>query len=252
MKAAIIIPVRWGSTRLPGKTLACVAGKTLIRRVWDLAKQVNNAEALWIATDDKRILNHCKEFTANVTITSSRCKNGTERVLEAVKRLKLRAQIIINLQGDAVLTPPWIIEALIEKMTKDKSCQIATPAYRLSPQELQKLKKAKAKSQTSGTTVVFNKSSRALYFSRSLIPSQPPIYAHIGLYAYTRKALEKFVSLPESPLEKTEGLEQLRALENGIPIDVVLINTRGRTLWAIDTPNDVAIAEKIISQEGEL
>lgn len=249
MKACIIIPARWGSTRFPGKALAQIAGKSLIQRVWEIALAVKNANAAWVATDDKRIAGHCKDFGASVVLTSPNCKNGTERVQETLKRLKIRPQVVVNLQGDALITPPEIIEALIAKMLKDKNCVMATPAYRLSPKELRMLKKAKSNSKTSGTTVIFDKKGLALNFSRSKIISA---YAHIGIYGYRPSALKKFVSLHESQLEKAEGLEQLRALENGIPIHAVVVNTKKRTLWAVDTPQDAKIAEEIIAREGEL
>ena len=257
MNACIIIPARWGSTRFPGKALAKIDGKTLIQRVWELAKKVKNAQEVWIATDDERIQKHCGEFGAKVVMTNADCKNGTERVLDAIRRLKFDAKTYINFQGDAVLTPPYIVEAVIEKMLGDPNAQIATAAFKLSVPQLEHLKKAKANSKTSGTTVTFDKKGRALYFSRNIIPSlegnpNATVYEHIGLYAYTREALEDFMSKPASALEEAEALEQLRALENGIAIDVVLVDLKGKTLWAVDTPADVTITEDIIRREGEI
>jgi len=257
MDACIIIPARWGSTRFPGKALASIAGKTLIQRVWELAKKVKNAQNVFVATDDERIKKHCEGFGAKVIMTGLDCKNGTERVLDAIRRLKMDAKVYVNFQGDAVLTSPHIAQAVIEKMLKDSGCKIATAAFQLSGEQLENLKKAKANSKTSGTTVTFDKKGRALYFSRSLIPSLEGkstacVYEHIGLYAYTREALEEFMSKPPSALEEAEALEQLRALENGMPIDVVVVELKGRTLWAVDTPSDVTIVENLLRREGEI
>lgn len=258
-KAVIIIPVRWASGRLPGKPLAAIAGKTMLERVWHLARAVKNASGVWIATDDQRIFDHAKKIGAQAVMTSGSCANGTERVFDAVKNLKPEAGVIINLQGDAPLTPPWIIEALIDKMMSNPSCEIATPAVRLPADVFEKFREASKNGKAGGTTVTFDKRGRALYFSKSIIPyvrdpksADLPVYKHLGIYAYTPDALKRWVALPPGVFEQAEQLEQLRALEHGLPIDVVLVDTRGRTLWSVDNPSDIAMVEDIIKKEGEL
>ncbi|MBI4668125.1 MAG: 3-deoxy-manno-octulosonate cytidylyltransferase [Elusimicrobia bacterium] len=258
-QAIIIIPVRWGSSRFPGKPLAVIKGKTMLQRVWEIAKSVKNASSAWIAADDERIIRHAGEIGGQAVLTSPDCANGTERVLDAVKKLNLNSEIYINLQGDAPLTPSWIIEALIEKMSGDPQCLIATPAARLKSKNIEKMRQMANEGRAGGTTVVFDKTGRALYFSKSLIPylrdskaPDQPVFKHLGIYAYTEDALEKWVSLPEGVFEQAEQLEQLRALEHRLPIEVVIVDTRGRTLWSVDNPQDIGAVESILEKEGEL
>jgi 3-deoxy-manno-octulosonate cytidylyltransferase (CMP-KDO synthetase) len=147
---------------------------------------------------------------------------------------------------------------LIQELDKESSADIATAATRLNQDQYRELLEQKVDGQPGGTLVTFDKRGRALYFSRSIIPfmrkysPSVPIYRHIGLYGYRYDALEKYVSLPPSPLELAEGLEQLRALENGMPIQVVPVDYNGRTHWAVDSPEDAKMAEKLILREGEL
>lgn len=256
MSAVIVIPARYGSSRFPGKPLAAVAGVPLIERVWRLAKATENE--VIVATDDQRIAETVKSFGGEVVMTSPSCRNGTERVSEALHNSKSKAEIIINLQGDACLTPPWIIEAIIQRMSAERSIEIATPAVRLTLSDHNTLCETKNRKPTGGTFVVFDQKHRALYFSRSPIPHlrttvEPlPVFKHIGLYGYRRSALEQYLKLPESQLEKVEGLEQLRALDFGLGITVVEVDYRGRTAWSIDTPEDLTQVEAIIAKEGEI
>ncbi len=259
MGIVIIIPARFGSTRLPGKPLALVNGKTLIYRTWSIAKSVKNVDEVYVATDDLRIKKHAETFGAKVIMTSIDCRNGTERTLEAANTLNPKPEVILNLQGDAVLTPPWVIQKLLDKMIKDPSIGFATTAVQMDLEQYNKMMISKENGAVGGTTVVFDKKDNALYFSKSLIPflrekvnCSLPIYRHIGLYVYRYSTLKQYLSLDPSPLEITEGLEQLRALENGIPIKIVKVDYRGRTHWAIDSQTDIDIAEEIIVKEGEL
>jgi len=255
MRTAIIIPARFGSKRFPGKPLTKICGIPLLERVWRIANMAG-ADEVCVATDDERIYDLVKSFDGQVVMTSPECSNGSERVLEAAKKLTHKPDKIINLQGDAVLTPPWILTTLINEM----HLEVATPAVRLSRQQLQDLKEAKAAGNTSGTLVVFDEQKRALFFSRAVIPFErtvsdnliSPVYRHIGLYAYTFEMLEKYVSLPQGRLEQIEKLEQLRLLEAGYDIQVVEVDYRGRTHCAVDTPEDAKKAEAIIKAEGEL
>lgn len=254
----IIIPARYGSTRFPGKPFAMIAGKTLLERVIRLAEAAVGKECVTVATDDARIIEAVAGIGHKAVMTSPDCTNGSERVYEVINSLEHKPGVIINLQGDSPLLPPWIISELISAMEQNPEIAIATPAVKLSGEQYEQVRSEKAKGSSSGTTVTFDRNGDALYFSKALIPyvrkksDSCPVYKHIGLYAYTPQSLEKYVSLPQGVFEEAEQLEQLRALENGIPIKVVLADLKGRTLWSVDNPEDVQIVEQIIAKEGEL
>ena len=261
MKNIIVIPARFGSSRLPGKPLAQIKGHSLLYRVWMLARNAQNIDEVFIATDDKRIQDHAQSFGARVLMTDPDYPTGTDRVFGAVQQLARKPDVIINLQGDAVLTPPWIIQSLIDGLVNDSNAKMATLAMHLNWFQYDDLVKSKALSQSSGTTVTFDKSGNALYFSKSIIPFvrnrdntalMSPVYKHIGMYGYRYSGLKEFVSLPQSPIEKTESLEQLRMLENGIKIKVIVVDAKNRTMWSVDSPEDVKKVEEIIEREGEL
>ena len=259
MDTIIVIPARYGSSRFPGKPLAQIRGRSLLERVWRISKGVPGVNEVVVATDDARIAAHVQSFGGRAVMTSESCRNGSERVHEAILNLGISPKIVVNMQGDAVLMPPWVIGALVEAMQKDPTIQIAAPAVRLSKEQYQKLSATKAAGITSGTTVTFSKSGDALYFSKGIIPfarslpeGDPPVFQHIGVYAYTSESLKRYISLPMGMFEEVEQLEQLRALENGIPIRVVQVSFNGRTMWSVDNPQDVARVESIIDAEGEL
>jgi len=259
MKTIIVIPARYGSTRFPGKPLKPIKGKSLLERTVAIAKAVKNVDNVLVATDDERIASHAQEIGAQAVMTSEKCENGTERVYEAIQNIGYKPDAIINLQGDAVLTPPWIIQAIVDAMNADSSIELATPATQLTWEQYDKLAASKANGAAGGTTVTFDLNHNALYFSKSLIPylrdksqPMPPVFRHIGLYGYRHDCLSRYLQLKQTPLESSEKLEQLRALENGIPIKVILVDYKGRSHWAIDSPDDVTIAESIIEKEGEL
>lgn len=257
-KNIIIIPARYNSSRFPGKPLTLIRGHSLIYRVWCIAKTIRGVDEVYITTDDVEIQNHALGFGAKVLMTREH-KNGTERSFAALSLLENRPEIILNLQGDAVLTPPWIIQALIDTMIANPQLEITTPATQIDRKQYSLMEKAKSKGEVGGTMVVCDKDLNAMYFSKSMIPylrdekmQSPPLYRHIGLYAYRYAALKTYVSLPQTPLEKSEGLEQLRVLENGQPIRVVLVDYKGHTHASIDSPEDVIRVEKLIGVEGEL
>jgi 3-deoxy-manno-octulosonate cytidylyltransferase (CMP-KDO synthetase) len=260
MDSIVVIPARFASSRFPGKPLASVAGKSLIQRVWEIAKAVQGIEAVFVATDSEKIAEHVLSWGGDVIMTPEGCRNGSERVWEAVKGLFSRPRVVVNLQGDAALMPPWVLEALVLEMHHDPSVRIATPATRLTKEQYDAMVAMKARGVVSGTTVTFSKARDALYFSKAVIPyvrewpkdGISPIFQHIGVYAYTFEGLQQYVQLPMGPLESVEQLEQLRALEHGVPIRVVDVDMRGRTTWSIDNPQDVARVEEIIRAEGEL
>lgn len=258
MNNIIVIPSRYNSNRFPGKPLALISGKSLIERVWTIAKSVEGIDEVYIATDDPRIKSYAEGFSAKVIMTKD-CENGTERVFQAINTLPVKPDLILNLQGDAVLTPPSVIQPLVDVMLHNHALEIATPATLISRDEYTAMQTVKLKGEVGGTMVVCDKAQNALYFSKSMIPylrelssHSLPLYRHIGLYAYRYSALKKYIDLESTPLEKLEGLEQLRALENGMPIRVVFVDYQGRTHASIDSPEDVARVERIIEKEGEL
>ncbi len=254
----IIIPARYASKRLPGKPInAVITGQSLIERVWNLANKVQGIEGVYVATDDERIVRHVESFGGKALMTASELPSGTDRTHAALQLLPESIAAVVNLQGDAPLTPPWVIQALVDEISRPGGPPIATPAVELSESQLEDFAASKLSSPSSGTTVVVSVSGRALYFSKQILPfsrdrRHSPVLRHIGMYAYGREALARLVAIPPTPLEETEGLEQLRALESNIDIKVVKVDYRGRTHHSIDHPNDIAIAEDIIAREGEL
>lgn len=251
----IIIPARFGSTRLPGKPFVKINQISLLERVWLIAN-LTKANKIYVATDDDRIRELAHSFGANVIMTSKDCRTGTDRVAEAAKQLNQQNAFYINLQGDALLTPPWVIDDMIVAC-KNANASIITPARKLTADALTQFIEHKKRSPSSGTTVVFNKHNLAMYFSKQILPfaranQQRTVYKHIGLYAYNYATLIQLAELPQTPNEQAEQLEQLRALENGIDIQVVEVDYKGRTEASIDTQEDIKLVEKIISVEGEL
>jgi len=257
MSAAIVIPARYASKRFEGKPLHKIAGISLLERVWRIAQAVHSSSRVVIATEDDRIVNHAKSFGAEAVLTPESCTNGSERVYAAIGAAKIEEDILINLQGDALLTPPSILEAMIAEIDRDPSLEIVTPAVKLEGPVLEAFRQHKANSPASGSTVVFDTKRNALYFSKAVLPMVrhagfASVYRHIGLYGYRKSALKKYIALEPTPLEQTEGLEQLRALEHGMNIRVVIVDYKGRTHGSIDAPEDVALVEAIIAREGEL
>jgi 3-deoxy-manno-octulosonate cytidylyltransferase (CMP-KDO synthetase) len=258
MSVIAVIPARYGSTRFPGKPLHAIAGVPMVERVRRLAEAAGSVDRVIVATDDTRILDAVTAQGGQAVMTPDTCRNGTERAYEAVKGFAAPDDVIINLQGDAPLTPPWVIEAVAAQMAANPDLAMATPAAALTGDAYAKMAEAKAKGEVGGTTVVFDRQMNALYFSKAVIPFQrektagTPVYKHIGLYAYRFATLERLVAMEPTPLEKAESLEQLRALENGIPIRVVLTSYQGRTPWSVDSPRDAEIAADIITREGEI
>ena len=261
MKAVIIIPARYGSTRYPGKPLVPLrtreGKKSLIQLSWEAANKVSGISEIYVATDDKRIEEHAVAFGAKVIRTSSKCKNGTERCAEAVSNARLEAEIIVNFQGDAPLTPSWFVEEIIAGLKADKSTDMATPVLRLDRKSYNLFFEDRKSDRVGGTTVVFDKDMYALYFSKELIPffeiskieqDKPiPCYHHVGVYAYRKNILREYLSWPESNLEKLEGLEQLRFLSENKKIKCVEVNSRGNVFWELNNPEDVQRIEKVIS-----
>lgn len=268
MHTAIVIPARYASTRLPGKPLAMIRGQTMLQRVVRLshaaAEGLNNVSVI-VATDDEQIVRHCNEIGVASVMTSPEAPSGTDRVAEAIRSMASQPDFILNMQGDAPLTPPIFLRALIDAYAA-APCDAVTPVTQLTWKQLDNLRQNKLTTPFSGTTAVFNeKTGNAFWFSKNIIPAlrkeeelrqksdKSPVFRHIGLYGYSREMLEKYISLPESKFEIMEGLEQLRVLENGYTLRCIPVDYQGRAnMSGIDSPEDIARAEALIDQYGEL
>jgi len=234
MRKVIIIPARYGSTRFPGKPLALLWDKTIIRHVYERATSSDISE-VYVATDDERIFKEVENFGGKAIFTSKEHTCGTERVAEAAEILGLDEEdIIINLQGDQPLFPPEYFSLLIKPLLFSSDIHISTLATPIT--------NLKVLENPNKVKVVLDKEGRAIYFSRCPIPyfmppGKEPLYLkHIGVYAYTKGFLEKFIGLPPGELEKSERLEQLRALEYGYKIAVTVVP---KDVPEVDTPEDL-------------
>ena len=260
MKTIILIPARYASSRYPGKPLVKLIGKdgvakSLIQRSWEAASAVEGVASVYVCTDDDRIKDAAEAFGAQVIMTAESCANGTERCADALQHLTESADLYINLQGDAPLTPAWFVEDLIREMKTDPSVQMATPVLRCDAHTHANFVEDRLNGRVGGTTAVFDKSLNALYFSKEVIPYTGktfgegdviPVFHHVGVYGYREQALKSYSNWPVGPLETWEGLEQLRFLENGMPIRCVEVDGRGRVFWELNNPVDVARIEQVI------
>jgi 3-deoxy-manno-octulosonate cytidylyltransferase (CMP-KDO synthetase) len=259
MSVLIAIPARYASSRYPGKPLVSLRGpdgeKTLIRRSWEAAMQVRSADRVVVATDDARIRDHAQAFGAEVVMTSGSAQNGTERCAEVAAQLT-GFDMVVNLQGDAPLTPHWFVEDLIAGLAADAAAEIATPVLRCDGRALNGLLADRRAGRVGGTTAVFDAQMHGLYFSKEVIPftAQPyadadptPVFHHVGVYAYRPSALAAYPSWPIGPLERLEGLEQLRFLENGRRLLCVEVQAKGRQFWELNNPSDVAVIEAMLA-----
>ena len=235
-----IIPARWASTRFPGKPLVKLHGKPLVQHVWERASRAKRVGRIIIATDDMRIAEAAFEFGAEVALTSPKHPTGTDRLAEVAKQLK-SASIVLNVQGDEPDIAPSTIDRLAQALQDDPKLGMVTAANPLTdPADVQDPNVVK---------VVTDLAGRALYFSRSVIPHDRDgrggikYLRHQGIYGYRRKVLLAFVKWKPTPLEKAEKLEQLRALEHGIAIGVIVVR---RESVGVDVPGDVAKAERAL------
>lgn len=262
MSVAILIPARYASTRYPGKPLAPLRGadgsvKPLIRRTWEVAMAVTGVASVHVATDDARIREAAESFGAEVLMTSPDCENGTVRCAEAVEAAGIEAEIVVNLQGDAPLTPVRFLEALIAAMRTDPAAEVATPVLRCDRATLHNFVEDRRKGLVGGTTAVFDRTGNALYFSKEVIPyadgiedlDPVPVFHHVGVYAYRRPALAAYRRWPKGPLESIEGLEQLRFLENGRTVRCVEVTAGKDVFWELNNPIDVGRIEAALSGE---
>ncbi len=270
MDALIVVPARYGSTRFPQKPLHPIAGRLMVERTADVAARA--AEGLEgvahvVATDHEAIQHACAERAIPVVMTPADAPSGSDRALAAVRALGVSPRVVVNLQGDAPLTPPGHVRALLDA-SRAVASDVWTPVERLSWAALDDLRARKRETPFSGTTCVADASGRALWFSKVIIPglrkeaalreaaggdrhAPSPVLRHVGLYAYTLTALERFASLPESPMERLEGLEQLRFLENGMGVHTVAVEPAAVAMSGVDTPQDAALAEELIARHGD-
>lgn len=236
--AVAIIPARYGSTRLPGKALIDIEGKPLIRRVYERVSGATMVSRVVVATDDPRIADAITSFGGEAVMTSPEHKSGTDRVAEAA--LKTGGEIIVNVQGDEPLIDPRLIDRVIEKILEDEEISCSTAASPISDEAVYR--------DPNAVKVVLDSKGRALYFSRSSIPFYRDrgfggAYLHVGIYCFRREFLSIYTSLEPTPLEQAEKLEQLRILEHGFSIGVVITDY---VSIGVDTSEDLEKVRGII------
>ena len=241
-KAVGIIPARWRSTRFPGKPLYLIANKPLLRHVWERCRRASKLDEVIIATDDMRIAKAAFEWGAEVAMTSPKHQSGTDRIAEVARKAR-QFEYIINVQGDEPLTEPALLDRMVETLRSNRKIDIVTAAH--------PFENAVMAASPHQVKVIVDRGNDALYFSRYAIPfprnrSLPIKYLrHQGIYGFRRKALLDFVRLKPTPLERAESLEQLRALENGVKVHV-LLTKHGSP--GVDTPADAKALERNLAR----
>ena len=264
MSVLIVIPARYASSRYPGKPLVGLTGasgqtRSLIERSWLAAQEVAGVDRVVVATDDDRIREAAEAFGAEVAMTSSDWVNGTERCAEAHALLGGGYEIVVNLQGDAPLTPHWFIEELVSGLRVAPQAEIATPVLRCDGATLNGFLDDRKAGRVGGTTAVFDAACQALYFSKEVIPftsktygqtEETPVFHHVGVYAYRPDALAAYPTWTAGPLEQLEGLEQLRFMENGRAVLCVEVAAKGRHFWELNNPQDVPKIEEMMAEMG--
>lgn len=238
MNVMCVIPARYASSRLPGKPLAKIAGKPMIQHVYEQAVKAELPSAVWVATDDRRVFEAVSAFGGQVVMTSAAHCTGTDRLAEVARRCD--AEIIVNIQGDEPLIAPEVIDQVVKPFFQEPELVMTTLKSRLTEADF---------TNPAVVKVVTDQRGYALYFSRSLIPyprnagEDFAVYKHIGLYAYRKEFLLQYSSMPQTPLEKAESLEQLRVLENGYRILVLGTNYQ---CVGVDTPEDLERVRAIL------
>lgn len=241
MKTALIIPSRYASTRFPGKPLALINGKPLIQHVIERVKKCKKVELVAVATDDKRIYKAVKDIGGTVFMTPKTCKSGTDRLAFVAKEYLSGYGIFINVQGDEPLIDPSLIDSLAAELKKDRKLEYITAAF--------PIKKEEDINNPNIVKVVFDKDGYALYFSRFAVPynrdkiKNVKYFKHMGIYGYKKDFLIGLAKSKPTMLEKAESLEQLRALENGKKIKVII---SGRDSVGVDTPEDALKVERFL------
>ena len=264
MSVLVVIPARYASTRYPGKPLVPLTGasgvaRSLVERSWLAASAVSGVDRVVVATDDARIQAACTDFGAQVVMTADTCFNGTERCAEAHAALGGDYEIVVNLQGDAPLTPHWFVEDLVAGLRSAPDAGVATPVLRCDGAALNGFLSDRQAGRVGGTTAVFSADNSAMYFSKEVIPftsrkyaeSDPtPVFHHVGVYAYRPDALAAYSKWPVGPLEQLEGLEQLRFMENNRRVLCVEVDAKGRQFWELNNPEDVPKLESMMAEMG--
>jgi 3-deoxy-manno-octulosonate cytidylyltransferase (CMP-KDO synthetase) len=261
----IVIPARYGSTRLPGKPLHPIAGRMLLERVAAIAiaaaRQLGDAEVL-VATDDERILAVASGLGLEAVMTASAISSGSGRALAALKATGRSAGLVVNLQGDAPFTAPEHIVEIVQT-ARGSTADVTTPVVQLDWTRLDALIEHKQTAPASGTTCIRDGAGRAVWFSKTVLPFMrkptelraagplSPVLQHIGLYCYRTPALEAFEAAPQSGYEQLEGLEQLRLIELGLDIRAVIVKPAQITMSGVDSPADVERAERLIGELGD-
>lgn len=265
----IVVPARFGSTRLPGKPLLDIAGHTLLDRVVAIARraaeQAGQCDVV-VATDDSRIADHASALGVAVAMTSPDLSSGTMRAHAAAHQRPDLPPRVINLQGDAPFIPANIVADLLRAL-RQGSADVATPVFRLDWARLDRLRAHKRIAPFSGTTCIRADDGRALWFSKTILPAMrnednirasalsdtalSPVWQHLGLYGYSLAALDWFAAAAPTPYEALEGLEQLRFIEHGRAIATVEVDVPAHVLSGIDTPEDLAMAERAIATFGD-
>ena len=243
MTAVGVIPARYRASRFPGKPLAPILGIPMIQRVIEGARQSKQLREVLVATDDERIAASCAEIGARVVMTSPDHPTGTDRLAEVAAELD--DEIVVNLQGDEPLIEGFVIDAALAALREAPDAVVGTVAHRAPDAAIDDPNRVK---------VVLDRRGRALYFSRSTIPARraggepAPLLQHVGLYAYRRDFLLRYVDLPPTPAERSEALEQLRVLEHGHTIQVGLVE--GWESVPVDTPEDLERVEALLRVRG--
>ena len=221
--------------------------------------QVGGVDRVVVATDDDRIKQHAERFGADVVMTSVECANGTERCAEAHSTLGGGFDVVVNLQGDAPLTPHWFVEDLVKGLQNAPDAEIATPVLRCDADTLNGLLADRQAGRVGGTTAVFARDMTAMYFSKEVVPftsqsykdnDETPVFHHVGVYAYRPDALKAYPTWPTGPLETLEGLEQLRFMENNRAVLCVEVDAKDRQFWELNNPEDVPKIESMMAQMG--
>jgi 3-deoxy-manno-octulosonate cytidylyltransferase (CMP-KDO synthetase) len=236
----IVVPARFASTRFPGKPLALLGGKPLVQWTWEAAMRAADLGEVVVATEDTRIAEVVRGFGGTAVMTSAEARNGTERCAE-VAALRPGTKLVVNLQGDSPLVRRSDIAALVNAW-RETGAAMLTPFLACDAQTEARLLADAAAGRVGGTTAVADRAGNALYFSKRVLPHGAAPKLHIGLYAYTPDALAAYASWAPGALEIAEGLEQLRFLENGMPIRLVEVPAPETGFWEVNNPEDVAPA----------